>query len=107
MPNLAGFAAFAERVGKLTPARENSVPLVPQPGERWGTTRGTEEHKQQQLLSNSVPRVPLVPLENSQAENEEDLRVAFEERAAILEYDGGWPRPEAERLARIEVFGPE
>ena len=27
----------------------------------------------------------------------------FEERAAILEYDGGHSRPEAERLALIEV----
>jgi hypothetical protein len=35
------------------------------------------------------------------------LQVAFEERAAILEYDGGWPRAEAERLARLEVFGAE
>lgn len=99
MPNLAGFAAFAERVGKLRPARENSVPFVPQPGEHWGTPRGTDERKRKQSLSDHVPHVPLVPLD------EEDLQVAFEERAAILEYDGGWPRPEAERLARIEVFG--
>jgi len=27
----------------------------------------------------------------------------FEERAAIYEFDAGFPRPEAERLARLEV----
>jgi hypothetical protein len=34
-------------------------------------------------------------------------RTRFEDRAAILEYDGEWPRAEAERLARVEVFGSE
>jgi len=33
----------------------------------------------------------------------EDWQMAFEERAAILEYDGGFTRSEAERLARIEI----
>lgn len=37
--------------------------------------------------------------------SEEEIKTAFEERAAILEYDGGYSRPEAERLARIEIFG--
>jgi len=32
-----------------------------------------------------------------------DLRVAFEERAAIMEYDGGLPRERAEALALDEV----
>lgn len=36
----------------------------------------------------------------------DDLRVEFEERAAILEYDAGLPRAEAERIAREEVYGP-
>jgi len=34
----------------------------------------------------------------------------FEERAAIMEHDGGLPREEAERLARLEtnkIFGRE
>ena len=33
----------------------------------------------------------------------EDLRVAFTERAAIREYDGGQPRQDAERAAYFEV----
>jgi hypothetical protein len=34
----------------------------------------------------------------------EDLREAFEERAAIMEYDGGLPRAEAERLALAAIL---
>lgn len=32
-----------------------------------------------------------------------DEREEFEERAAIREYDGGFPRKEAERLAAEEI----
>ena len=32
-----------------------------------------------------------------------DLRMQFEERAAIAEYDGNLPPPEAERIAYIEI----
>lgn len=35
----------------------------------------------------------------------DDLRVLFEERAAIAEYDGGLTRQEAEELADREVYG--
>lgn len=35
----------------------------------------------------------------------EDLKEAFEERAAIMEYEGGLPRKEAERLAYEIVYG--
>ena len=34
-----------------------------------------------------------------------DRWVEFEERAAILEYDGGFSREEAEVLARREIYG--
>jgi len=34
----------------------------------------------------------------------EDERTEFEERAAILEYDGGLPKEEAERLALKEIL---
>jgi hypothetical protein len=33
----------------------------------------------------------------------EDLVGLFDERAAILEYDGGYPRAQAEALARAEI----
>ncbi|MFG1280605.1 hypothetical protein [Xanthobacter autotrophicus] len=31
------------------------------------------------------------------------MRDAFEERAAVLEYDAGLPRDVAERMARMEI----
>lgn len=37
-----------------------------------------------------------------------DLRHAFEERAAIMQYDGGMTRDQAERLAAMETgFDPD
>jgi hypothetical protein len=36
-------------------------------------------------------------------DEEVDWQAAFDERAAILEYDGGLSRPEAERLAREQI----
>ena len=43
-----------------------------------------------------VPNVPAVPTKKQWSEAE---REAFEERAAIMEFDGGLSRDEAERLA--------
>lgn len=37
--------------------------------------------------------------------DDESLKEAFEERAAIMEFDGGLPRKEAERLAYEIVYG--
>jgi hypothetical protein len=99
MPNLAGFAVFARKVGV--------VPPVPPLGSGGGTKGEALNTSLNQYVGKSVPPVPPVPPQNDEVENEADLQVAFEERAAILEYDGGWPRAEAERLARIEVFGVE
>lgn len=45
--------------------------------------------------------------ENLTGDNIIDLRHAFEERAAIMEYDGGMTRDEAERMAAVETgFDP-
>ena len=35
--------------------------------------------------------------------DDEDLAALFDERAAILQYDGGYPRAKAEALARAEI----
>ncbi len=43
-----------------------------------------------------VPNVPAVPTKKQLSESEGE---AFEERAAIMEFDGGLSRDEAERLA--------
>ena len=33
----------------------------------------------------------------------EDLEELYEERSAILQFDGGWPKEKAEALARAEM----
>ena len=33
----------------------------------------------------------------------EDLEYFYQDRAAILQHDGGWPKEKAEALARAEV----
>ena len=33
----------------------------------------------------------------------EDLEYWYQERAAILQFDGGWPKEKAEALAKAEV----
>ena len=33
----------------------------------------------------------------------EDLEYFYEERSAILQHDGGWPKEKAEALAKAEV----
>jgi hypothetical protein len=38
---------------------------------------------------------------------DEERRFLFEERAAIIEFCGNLPRGEAERLARLEVYGDD
>lgn len=95
MPNLAGFTAFARKVGIVAPVS----PSFP----RGDTDRATEKHERIEPLTKSVAPVSPVAPENDVAWDEEDWQAAFDERAAILEYDGGWPRPEAERLAREEI----
>jgi len=97
VPNLARFATFAQGIG--------AVPPVPPASIGGGTADGTQEHTQYQWDRNSVPPVPPVPPQNNDAWNESDLLDAYEERAAIMEYDGGLPRHVAEALAWMEVFG--
>lgn len=70
------------------------VPIVPKGHERgaFGTngTIGTEVQ-----LANSLP-VGIGDLTDDQRER-------YEERAAIIEFDGGRPRHEAERMALLDV----
>jgi hypothetical protein len=95
MPDLSRFAVFANK--------GRPVPHVPQVAQSWGTEREAPEREHIQRVIEPVPHVPLVPLENDNGWNEEDWRAAFNERAGILEYDGGLPRSEAERQARVEI----
>lgn len=58
--------------------------------------------------TNGFPTFPTFPTQNTKCrgvDDEENLKEAFEERAAIMEFDGGLPREEAERLAYEIVYG--
>ncbi len=55
-------------------------------------------------------RLARIPLPPAPAFDAEDWQAAFDERAGVLEFDGGFPRHEAERRAREEItalYGPE
>jgi DNA polymerase len=90
MPSLAAFAALAERAGV--------VPHVPQRAEGRGTGWGAAKHGRNQCLGDHVPHVPLA---NNDANDEG--RDEFEERAAILEFDAGHTRAEAQILSRART----
>src|SRR4051794_35811503 len=94
MPDLGRFAQLAERAG---------VPPVPPTHFAGGTAAASIEITQYQYVALSVPPVPPVPPPNNDAGDEYYWRDEFEERAAILEYDAGYTRAEAEMLARAFV----
>lgn len=66
----------------------NMSPVVPILSPKVGTLKPS--------ISAVSPLSPVVPTENSKTEID---REAFEERAAIMEFDGGLSRAEAERRA--------
>lgn len=86
--------AFARKIGV--------TPVTP-PHHRGVTGGVTRNYKPNQLLRKRVTPVTPVTPQNDNVWDENDWRMAFEERAAILEYDGGHSRQEAERLAREEI----
>lgn len=82
------------------------------PPPRWEPLEaavGTDEHQCFPLLREPVPTVPTVPTAESEGRNAERrervaaLRMDWEERAAILEYDCGLTRVEAEAQAAEEL----
>ena len=88
-------------------ARWAAVPVTPagNPGNPEHFERGYRNITYE--ISTVTPVTPATP-ENwalRHAERSQDLLDAFEERAAILEFDGGLSRSEAERRARLEVSG--
>ena len=63
---------------------------------------GTEKAELKQGVRPAVPTVPTVPTPK-QIEDTREL-ADWEERAAILEFDGGFSRAEAESLALAELY---
>jgi len=94
MPDLSRFAAFASRAGVVSPACSTCSTVAP----------GQVLQKNTNEIRGVSPVAPVAP-RNGHAVLESDLIDAFEERAAIMEYDGGMSREEAEAMAWADVFG--
>jgi|GEM_PF-6885799 len=90
MLNTSVFSAFG--VTPVTPASATGV-----------TNPIAENDERFQCLAHSVTPVTRVTPENDKGWDEEDWQAAFDERAAILEYDAGMSRPAAEAMARREI----
>jgi hypothetical protein len=89
---------------RWTPGAPEQFPPPP----RWELQKapvGTEKPPLDQQVARAVPTVPTVPTEKQKecARTGAEARGAWEERAAILEFDGGFSRAEAERLATEEL----
>lgn len=95
---LAGAIAAARRqFGAAAPASGNR--------ERGFAEVGTRNSSANQTDGGSVPTGPTVPTageDTRQHADEADRLAAYEERAAIMEFDGGLDRQEAERRASRE-----
>jgi hypothetical protein len=86
-------------------ARLGPVPVPTGPAGRPPALR-TETPAPDQRLVGPVPAVPGFPAAAPRAGGADPLAGLdgeFEERAAILEYEAGLPRAEAERRARAEL----
>lgn len=65
------------------------------------------QNRANRLNTKGFPKFPKFPTQNTKCRgvlNEENLKEAFEERAAIMEFEGGLTRKEAERLARKIIY---
>lgn len=102
MPDLSRFASLAASIGQAVPP---AVPPVPPAQTGGGTASIAPKPAENRHSLVAVPPVPPVPPENSVSVQE--LQAEYEERAAIMEFDGGLSRAEAERLAWAEVYGTE
>ena len=81
------------------------------PNFRWepfGQEVGTDQPLTQQGVAGAVHTVPTVHTEKHKTEHctRAEARAAWEERAAILEYEGGLSRREAEYQAAAELGFP-
>lgn len=101
MPDLRAFADFAHSKG-----------LFPKFPDRWNVAGNGSPNifnQSQQILTDTVPRVPPVPHQIDTGTQEMDWQAFFDERAGIREFEGGLVRAEAERLAyadTVAALGP-
>ena len=102
------WAAIKAAHERWSPGSSERFPPAPE-WELAAGNLGTEEDEPDQALSLPVPSVPAVPgvIEEygrpARAEPGAEECIDWEERAGVLEYEGGLSRAEAERLALAEV----
>lgn len=94
MADLSRFSAFARKVGAVTPPRNTCNTAPPSP-----------VLHDLSIENSAVTLVTHVTRSKMLGENEAELLELYEERAAIMEFDGGMTRQEAEPAAWKEVFG--
>jgi hypothetical protein len=107
------FTAFARRVSDLSLDPAASLPNRPAkvvapvsaPFLAGDTGQATEIGAASQKLEKLVAPVSPVAPQNDASWDDGGWQAAYDERAGILEYDGGLTRAAAERLAQEEVFG--
>lgn len=92
---MADLYRFDVRTRTRSPDPRQSTEAMLARFSRWGV-RGPPKPEPVSLLS---PMSPMLPVAGRQLADA-DAQDAFEERAAIMEYDGGLPRAQAEALAR-------
>ncbi len=90
---LRSFSLISPDAPELMPqtSRTSSCPLDAE------ESRGREDIK-------GIEDVTINAQMSTEFDSPEDLEVAYQERAGIMEYDGGLARAEAERLAAHEIF---
>lgn len=93
MIDLTVFADFAARVGAVDQHCNTCNPHQNMPV--------LHKKNNENSIVTPVTRV------TCQFDEMDDMAVAFEERAAFLEYDCYYPRHEAERRARSDIYGIE
>tara|TARA_R110002095_G_C4240447_1_gene238903 strand:- start:883 stop:1338 length:456 start_codon:yes stop_codon:yes gene_type:complete len=77
--------------GNLEVKKSFLLPAIPRKKEPLGTVEPNAR--------GIVPAVTSVP-----TQNDKDINYLYHERAGILQYDGGFPQAEAERLAYQEIL---
>ncbi len=96
----AAYARAASEASKRFPAQSEWEP----PAERLGTDKAFSD----QELEGWVPTVPTVPTEKHKRQHRTraEALAEWQERAAILEFEGGLSRAEAEAQATAELGEP-
>ena len=91
------FASIRAKAGVTGVAGVTGNTATPRAIERVLPTAPEKTKQSQSDIESVTPATPETPLNDHDDEYWQEM---YEERAAIIEYDGGLPRDEADRLAK-------